>query len=107
MVRLNTFTEFQPIQISPTSTASVQKMFERVSKLVDGLASYLRAKDICGSYFDEVESELGGLPLATADFVVARHRLRNARRCAIEGEFGAACYELRLLARGLYTRPRN
>ena len=83
-----------------------ERLFKRVSQSVERLASYLLARQNPSTYFDYVEAELGALPLANEDFAVACCRLHNARSEAIQREFGAACYELHLLARSLLAARR-
>jgi hypothetical protein len=51
--------------------------------------------------FQQAHLALECLPLATAEYALARNRLENARHYLWTGEPGAALYELRLLLRGL------
>ena len=51
--------------------------------------------------FDAAQAALEALPLSTEEFATARNRLGNARSYADAGEYGAARFELRLLARSL------
>jgi hypothetical protein len=44
---------------------------------------------------------LEALPLATDEFGLAVNRLENARRYLLSGEYGAGCFELRLLLQSL------
>jgi hypothetical protein len=51
--------------------------------------------------FEQARQVLEALPLATAEFSVARNRLANGRRYLQSGECGAARFELRLLLQSL------
>ena len=53
----------------------------------------------------EASALLESLPLSTTEFGVATNRLHSVFRYLESGECGAARYELRLLTRGLTSKP--
>lgn len=60
------------------------------------------ARGTCAPHtFASLRQLLEALPLDTATFAVACNRLANARAYSQVGEFGAANYELRLLAQSM------
>ena len=85
------------------SRTTTERLFERVSTLVSRLAHFVSRREQPDSQFEEVETALATLPLASEEFAVACCRLRNAKASTARGEVGAACYELRLLARSLFA----
>lgn len=88
--------------IAPTS----QNAFERLSSKISQFARMIRVRRWSLSQFEEIESDLATLPLASDEYAVACCRLRNARNCTFQGEYGAAHYELKLLANGLFDPQR-
>jgi hypothetical protein len=55
----------------------------------------------------EVEDLLTTVLLTTEEHALACRRLANAMQYAVEGETGAACFELRMLLRSLIRRERE
>jgi hypothetical protein len=94
--------------IQRTQTSDVEQArgqlectFRHASSLVHRLASAVSARQTATQLFNDVECALAKLPLAADEFAVASCRLQNAENYYRKGEFGAACYELRLMARSL------
>ena len=90
----------------PKPERASDQLLQRASELVQQLAQDLSNCNPFHTQFDEVETALAALPLASEEFAVACCRLRNARNSSSRGERGAACYELRMLARSLFSRRR-
>ena len=82
-------------------TIDVSTLFHQTTTLLNDLAEKVAAHRSTTNHFDHAEATLELLPLATDEYTVARHRLHNAVHYQHEGEFGAAKFELRLMARSL------
>lgn len=91
-----------PVSHGPGS----EQLIQHASDMVDQLAEDVAACHRFNTRFDEVESAIAGLPLASEEYAVACCRVKNARHATSRGEIGAACYELRMLARSLLSRRR-
>ena len=85
----------------PIAANGVTTLFRQATTLLNELAEKVAARRSARPLFDHAEATLQQLPLATDEFTVARRRLHNALRYQHEGEYGAATFELRLMARSL------
>lgn len=74
---------------------------ERIEALHTLLSRVSEPNDARENVFAKVQRLLEALPLNTEEFALAGNRLRNAGRYLRSRERGAACYELKLLARSL------
>ena len=92
-------------EIAITQNLTIEDIFLQAVQHIKTLqANLIKATTPTNTYVDafaEVEMILVALPLNTAEFSLAGNRLRNAARYLKSGECGAACYELKLLARNL------
>ncbi len=104
MIHVNQTTH---VRSSPPENTLLSRLFERASRLTTRLARHVAARKVSHAPFDEVEDALATLPLSSEEFSVACCRLRNARQAMFAGEFGAAGFELRLLAHSLHAMQRR
>ena len=89
-----------------SSPADRVKSFNSIAgRLVRCLTQIIQSFDCETSplYFPHALLLLESLPLTTAEYDLAQHRLENARRYAASHEAGAAIYELRILLARLRT----
>ncbi len=93
-----------PVHSDTQQRSLIERMFARAARLTAHLARHVSARGTSLKLFDEVEHVLACLPLSSEEFSIACYRLRNARHASSQGEFGAAGYELKLLAHSLHTR---
>jgi hypothetical protein len=85
----------EPTRHFPQATTAYARL--RIARLLDlATLGATREED-----FEGARLALEALPLGTGDFGTASNRLANARAYLETGEWGAACFELRLLLRGL------
>jgi len=87
------------------TTISTLTLRERHYSAVRALAALLvrvcRGGRCVEARYRWIRGLLESLPLATNEFALAVNRLNNGRRHALEGETGAALYELQMLLRSL------
>jgi len=81
----------------PTVAESIAAKFNALIQEPDGT----RSKGLLA----QIEELLESLPLPTAEYDLAKARVRNARRYFAAEENGAARYEIRLLRGMLARRP--
>lgn len=79
----------------------ISNVRRRLSQLVNGVVYKPAA---VADRLVEIESLLKTIPLARREFGAASNGLHRARRYLRSGEFGAACYELKLLLGTVLSR---
>ncbi len=82
----------------PTNCRTLTDMQRQASELALRLGATVSARRAKFQQFIEAETVFSALPIAADEFAVVQSRLRNALNYYDAGEFGAASYELRLLA---------
>jgi len=80
---------------------NLMERFAHAVACLDRLLAQLSSRTPSATGFDTARAAVEALPLNTEEVAAVRNRLNNARTYSDSGEQGAACYELRLLARGL------
>lgn len=70
---------------------------QRIVYSVEFLLQHSCSNEIALARTHEIGSLVDSLPFATAQYGVAKNRIRNALKYFQSEEFGAASYELRLL----------
>jgi hypothetical protein len=83
------------------SHATLTEIYAHAASELATLLAEVAEGNASAAEFDEARAALEALPLNVEEAAIARNRLSNARNYAEAGERGAACYELRLLARSL------
>jgi hypothetical protein len=86
---------------NPTVHDICLQAVEHVEELIAQITRGSNPLDESNFAFDQAQVLLEALPLNTDEFSRAVNRLKNANRYLRSCEFGAACYELRLLAGSL------
>ncbi len=87
-----------------TTQLSLSPIDEIRCQAVESIASLLNDATVRQPRFDkyrDLQTVLEALPLPTDEFAKAMNRFRNAQTYLNGGEWGAASYELRMLARSL------
>ena len=90
--------------VNTESSPTIEDICLQAVQRVEDLMAQTRGSspfDDSGITLGEVQMMLAALPLNTDEFGLATNHLRNANRCLRSQELGAACHELRLLARSL------
>ncbi|MCI0333164.1 MAG: hypothetical protein L0228_08075 [Planctomycetes bacterium] len=75
----------------------VDQCCRRMEFAVKALIEEAKAEATWTESYAEATELLESVPLSSGAFELARQRLRNALDYCCEGEFGAACFELRRL----------
>ena len=83
--------------VQPFALPLVDQCCRRMEFAVSVLIADAKAEAAWTESYDEAAKLLESVPLGTKEFAIAQQRLRNALRYCYDGEFGAACFELRQL----------
>ena len=83
--------------------APVDCQFREASHQLSELAESIHRRKPTRRAFERAEAALAALPLSPNDFVIARGRVRHAKRLVWLGELSAASGELNLVADCLYS----
>jgi hypothetical protein len=90
--------QFHPRQIAESFPHPIiDQCCRRMESAVANLLGEALAEATWSESYDDALHLLESVPLDSEDFALARHRLQNAFDYCLDGEFGAACFELRQL----------
>jgi hypothetical protein len=84
----------------------VSTAFERLIHVAERLLRDITDGVSDSSHYDNVKELLATVPLSTDEHALASQRLANAWRYAVQGENGAARYELTMLVRNFAKRQQ-
>jgi hypothetical protein len=85
----------------------ISKAYDRLTQVTEWLLRDVTNGVKDSPHYDTVRELLKTVPLSTDEYGLATQRLKNAWQYAIQGERGAARYELALLVRNLAQRRQN
>ena len=83
--------------LQPFTLSIVDQCCRRMDVAVHGLIEEAKREATWSESYIEALKLLESVPFCTREFEIARQRLWNALDYCGEGEFGAACFELRRL----------
>jgi hypothetical protein len=90
--------------LQESGPVKVDELFLHAAQAAQRLKTAITDGHVKDFHFDLALSALETLPLATNEFGVAQARVHNAMKMIARNEFGAAAYEVMLLANGLTRR---
>jgi hypothetical protein len=93
------FTHYQPAnrEFQRLALPIVDQCCRRMEFAVGKLIEDAKAEAAWTESYLEAAALLESVPLDTKEFAIAGQRLENALHYCLDGEFGAACFELRQL----------
>lgn len=81
----------------PFALPLVDQYCRRLEQAVNTLIEQAKAEATWTDSFTEAAQLLESIPLDSKEFAMANRHLSNALEYCLDGEFGAACFELRQL----------
>lgn len=92
------------IQVREGHATLVSAAFERLLRAIRRLLADVSKGVAESAHYETVTESLNSVPLTTEEHALAMQRLKNVSHYALQGEHGAASYELSMLTRSLATR---